>query len=163
MGHSKHLLDMQYRMHPSISCFPNSKFYFNQILDAPNVKARSYEKHYLPGPMFGPYTFINVFGGREELDDVGHSRKNMVEVAIVLKLLRSLYKGILCKSLKLLLPSCFGLFIYDYSRRLGIFLCKLMLTIVLLWHMRKLNDLACTTKLSLAVFSSCIKNTCMPV
>jgi hypothetical protein len=154
---------MQYRMHPSISCFPNSKFYFSQILDAPNVKARSYEKHYLPGPMFGPYTFINVFGGREELDDVGHSRKNMVEVAIVLKLLRSLYKGILCKNLKLLLPSCFGLFIYDYSRRLGIFLCKLMLTIVLLWHMRKLNDLACTTKLSLAVFSSCIKNTCMPV
>ncbi|KAJ6903318.1 hypothetical protein NC651_020731 [Populus alba x Populus x berolinensis] len=93
LGHSKHLLDMQYRMHPSISCFPNSKFYFNKILDAPNVKARSYEKHYLPGPMFGPYTFINVFGGREELDDVGHSRKNMVEVAIVLKLLQSLYKA----------------------------------------------------------------------
>nr|TKR83593.1 uncharacterized protein D5086_0000263640 [Populus alba] len=93
LGHSKHLLDMQYRMHPSISCFPNSKFYFNKILDAPNVRARSYEKHYLPGPMFGPYTFINVIGGREELDDVGHSRKNMVEVAIVLKLLRSLYKA----------------------------------------------------------------------
>ena len=71
--------------------------------------------------MFGPYTFINVFGGREELDDVGHSRKNMVEVALVLKLLRSLCKGILCKILKFLLPSCLGLFIYDYSRRLGIF------------------------------------------
>ncbi|KAL3582369.1 hypothetical protein D5086_016701 [Populus alba] len=93
LGHSKHLLDMQYRMHPSISCFPNSKFYSNLILDAPNVKARSYVKHYLPGPMFGPYTFINVLGGREELDDVGHSRKNMVEVAIVLKLLQSLYKA----------------------------------------------------------------------
>ncbi|XP_011025216.1 PREDICTED: uncharacterized protein LOC105126145 [Populus euphratica] len=93
LGHSKHLLDMQYRMHPSISCFPNSKFYFNQILDAPNVKARSYVKHYLPGPMFGPYAFINVLGGREELDDVGHSRKNMVEVAIVLKLLRRLYEA----------------------------------------------------------------------
>lgn len=94
MGRPKHLLDVQYRMHPSISCFPNSKFYFNQILDAPNVKSRSYEKHYLPGQMFGPYSFINVFDAREEVDDVGRSRKNMVEVAIVLKLLRSLYRGI---------------------------------------------------------------------
>ncbi|KAJ6351132.1 hypothetical protein OIU78_007125 [Salix suchowensis] len=93
LGHSKHLLDMQYRMHPAISCFPNSEFYFNQILDAPNVKRKSYKKHYIPGPMFGPYSFINVIGGREELDDVGHSRKNMVEVAIVLKLLRGLYKA----------------------------------------------------------------------
>ncbi|WCJ25363.1 P-loop containing nucleoside triphosphate hydrolases superfamily protein [Euphorbia peplus] len=79
-------------MHPSISHFPNSKFYLNNILDAPNVKAKIYSKDYLPGPMFGPYSFINVFSGREEKDDVGHSRPNIVEVAIVLKLLRSLYK-----------------------------------------------------------------------
>ncbi|XP_021806166.1 probable helicase senataxin, partial [Prunus avium] len=43
MGHSKHLLNMQYRMHPSISFFPNSNFYNNQILDAPIVKKRSHE------------------------------------------------------------------------------------------------------------------------
>ncbi|XP_061990361.1 uncharacterized protein LOC133708840 [Rosa rugosa] len=92
MGHSKHLLNMQYRMHPSISLFPNSNFYYNLILDAPNVKRRSYEKHYLPGAMFGPYSFINVIGGREEKDEDGHSRKNMVEVAIVSKILRNLYK-----------------------------------------------------------------------
>ncbi|CAK7326909.1 unnamed protein product [Dovyalis caffra] len=66
---------------------------FERILDAPNVKSRSYEKRYLPGPMFGPYSFINVIGGREELDDVGQSKKNMVEVAIVLKLLQNLYKA----------------------------------------------------------------------
>lgn len=93
MGHPKHLLNMQYRMHPFISCFPNSKFYFNDILDAPNVREKCYEKQYLPGPMFGPYSFINVLDGREELDDVGHSRRNMVEVAIVLKLVMSLHKG----------------------------------------------------------------------
>ncbi|XP_021823635.1 uncharacterized protein LOC110764898 [Prunus avium] len=92
MGHSKHLLNMQYRMHPSISLFPNSNFYNNQILDAPNVKKRSHEKHYLPGSMFGPFSFINVIGGREEKDEDGRSRKNMVEVAIILKLLRKLYK-----------------------------------------------------------------------
>ncbi|BFG15995.1 hypothetical protein CerSpe_022680 [Prunus speciosa] len=92
MGHSKHLLNMQYRMHPSISLFPNSNFYDNQILDAPNVKKRSHEKHYLPGSMFGPFSFINVIGGREEKDEDGRSRKNMVEVAIILKILRKLYK-----------------------------------------------------------------------
>ncbi|XP_048422280.1 uncharacterized protein LOC103932355 [Pyrus x bretschneideri] len=92
MGHYKHLLNMQYRMHPSISSFPNSSFYYNQILDAPNVKRRSHEKHYLPGSIFGPYSFINVIDGREEKDEDGHSLKNMVEVAIVLKILRNLYK-----------------------------------------------------------------------
>ncbi|WRX13993.1 DNA2/NAM7 helicase-like, partial [Theobroma cacao] len=35
LGHSKHLMNIQYRMHPSISCFPNARFYSNQILDAP--------------------------------------------------------------------------------------------------------------------------------
>ncbi|KAF9612245.1 hypothetical protein IFM89_038667 [Coptis chinensis] len=48
MGCPKHLLDMQYRMHPKISCFPNLKFYQEKVLDAPNVKSQSYEKHYLP-------------------------------------------------------------------------------------------------------------------
>ncbi|KAI5351783.1 hypothetical protein L3X38_004674 [Prunus dulcis] len=92
MGHSKHLLNMQYRMHPSISLFPNTNFYNNQILDAPNVKKRSHEKHYLPGSMFGPFSFINVIGGREEKDEDGRSRKNMVEVAIILKILQKLYE-----------------------------------------------------------------------
>ncbi|KAI9170204.1 hypothetical protein LWI28_024307 [Acer negundo] len=93
LGHPKHLLSIQYRMHPSISFFPNLQFYQNQILDGPNVKSISYEKHYLPGPMFGTYSFINILGGREELDDVGHSRKNLVEVAVVLKILLKLYKA----------------------------------------------------------------------
>ncbi|WCJ17628.1 P-loop containing nucleoside triphosphate hydrolases superfamily protein [Euphorbia peplus] len=93
LGHPKHLLNMQYRMHPTISYFPNAKFYLNNILDAPNVKAKSYTKQYLPGPMFGPYSFINLVGGKEAKDDVGHSRPNTVEVAIISKLLKSLYKA----------------------------------------------------------------------
>lgn len=82
-------------MHPSISSFPNSSFYFNQISDAPNVKHKRYEKQYLQGQMFGPYSFINVSPGREEQADVGHSQRNMVEAAVVLKLLKNLCKGIL--------------------------------------------------------------------
>ena len=58
------------------------------------VKRKSYERHYLPGLMFGPYSFLNVIGGREEKDDDGHSRRNMVEAAIVLKILHCLHKGI---------------------------------------------------------------------
>ena len=96
LGYTKHLLDIQYRMHPSISFFPNSHFYGNQILDAPNVKRKSFEKHYLPSPMFGPYSFINVIDGREERDDFERSWRNMVEVAIVTKILLNLYKGNSC-------------------------------------------------------------------
>ncbi|GKC17720.1 UvrD-like helicase, ATP-binding domain, P-loop containing nucleoside triphosphate hydrolase, partial [Tanacetum coccineum] len=93
LGHSKHLLSVQYRMHPSISFFPNLKFYQDQILDAQNVSSKSYEKRYLSGPMFGSYSFINVVGGREEKDDVGRSRRNMVEVAIVIKIVKNLYRA----------------------------------------------------------------------
>ncbi|KAK2971274.1 hypothetical protein RJ640_021767, partial [Escallonia rubra] len=92
LGHSKHLLSMQYRMHPSVSCFPNAKFYQNRITDAPLVKNKSYETRYLSGPMYGPFSFINISGGKEVRDD-GNSLKNFVEIAVVLKLLQLLYKG----------------------------------------------------------------------
>ncbi|KAL8238273.1 hypothetical protein R6Q59_019354 [Mikania micrantha] len=93
LGHSKHLLNVQYRMHPSISLFPNYKFYQNQILDAENVTCKSYEKQYLSGPMFGSYSFINIVGGREEKDEDERSRRNMVEVAIVIKIVQNLHKA----------------------------------------------------------------------
>ncbi|KAE8038056.1 hypothetical protein FH972_010602 [Carpinus fangiana] len=93
LGHSKHLLNIQYRMHPAISFFPNSKFYHKQILDSPNVKRKSHEKLYLSWPMFGPYSFINIEGGREEKDDVERSWRNMVEVAVVMKILQKLHKA----------------------------------------------------------------------
>ncbi|KAL3635028.1 hypothetical protein CASFOL_022082 [Castilleja foliolosa] len=91
MGHSKHLLNVQYRMHPSISRFPNSNFYLNQILDAPSVQTQSYEKRYLQGTMFGPYSFINVRDGEESFDGAGRSRINMAEVDLVVKLVQKLF------------------------------------------------------------------------
>nr|GEW67078.1 UvrD-like helicase, ATP-binding domain, P-loop containing nucleoside triphosphate hydrolase [Tanacetum cinerariifolium] len=93
LGHSKHLLSVHYRMHPSISCFPNMKFYQNQIMDAQNVLSESYEKRYLSGPMFGSYSFINVVGGKEEKDNDGRSRRNIVEVAIVVKIVKRLNRA----------------------------------------------------------------------
>ncbi|CAL1352529.1 unnamed protein product [Linum trigynum] len=93
LEHPVHLLNIQYRMHPAISYFPNSIFYSGKIQDGENVESTSYDRRYLPGPMFGPYSFINVNAGREEMDDVGRSRKNMAEVAIVLKLVHNLHKA----------------------------------------------------------------------
>ncbi|XP_050278044.1 uncharacterized protein LOC126719551 [Quercus robur] len=91
MGHSKHFLNIQYRMHPLISFFPNSKFYGNKIVDAPNVKS-GLAKRYLPGQIFGSYSFINISCGIEELDGIHHSWKNMVEVAVIIKVVNNLYK-----------------------------------------------------------------------
>ncbi|KAK9115677.1 hypothetical protein Sjap_014624 [Stephania japonica] len=91
LGQPKHLLNIQYRMHPSISLFPNKEFYNDQIFDASNVVQESYRKHLLKGKMFGPYSFINVSYGREQFDDY-YSRKNMVEVAVVSELVARLYK-----------------------------------------------------------------------
>ncbi|KNA11547.1 hypothetical protein SOVF_134110 [Spinacia oleracea] len=92
LGWPKHLLNVQYRMHPAISSFPNAEFYLKQILDAPSVSNENYEREYLPALMYGPYSFINVSEGREEVDDDGRSRRNMVEAAVVAKILHNLFK-----------------------------------------------------------------------
>ncbi|KAI3844840.1 hypothetical protein MKX03_004561 [Papaver bracteatum] len=92
-GHAEDLLNVQYRMHPKISSFPNRKFYKVQIIDAPKVRCENYQKNYLPGPMFGPYSFVNISIGKEEPDEAGHSIKNMVEVAVVMAIVRKFYKA----------------------------------------------------------------------
>ncbi|XP_062185855.1 uncharacterized protein LOC133889346 [Phragmites australis] len=93
LGHEKHLLNMQYRMHPSISLFPNISFYDGKISDAPCVMQKEHRKKYLPGFIFGPYSFINIEEGREEIDELGHSRKNLVEVVVVEEILRNLQRA----------------------------------------------------------------------
>ncbi|OMO88691.1 hypothetical protein CCACVL1_08258 [Corchorus capsularis] len=91
LGQQKQLLNMQYRMHPAISSFPNTEFYNGRILDAPTVKNSSHEKHFLQGSMYGPYSFINIACGKEQLDHQ-HSLKNMVEVAVTCKIVANLFE-----------------------------------------------------------------------
>ncbi|KAM3702045.1 hypothetical protein ACJW31_05G220700 [Castanea mollissima] len=91
MGHKKHLLNVQHRMHPSISLFPNRMFYENHILDGHNVKGRSHERHFLQGKMYGSYSFINVAHGKEEFDN-SHSLKNMAEAVVASEIVSSLFK-----------------------------------------------------------------------
>ena len=94
MGFKKHLLYVQYRMHPSISQFPNAKFYEKRIEDGPNVTDEKHRRCFLPGPMFGPYSFINIESGWEDTDTLGHSKKNFVEVAVVSEIIRRLFNGL---------------------------------------------------------------------
>ncbi|XP_059451311.1 uncharacterized ATP-dependent helicase C29A10.10c-like [Corylus avellana] len=91
LGHQKHLLNVQYRMHPSISLFPNTQFYDKQISDAPNVKEREYQKRFLQGNMYSSYSFISIAHGKEEFG-LGYSPKNMVEVAVVSEIVENLFK-----------------------------------------------------------------------
>ncbi|KAL0846932.1 hypothetical protein Bca101_020178 [Brassica carinata] len=92
LGQMKQLLNMQYRMHPWNSIFPNREFYSMKNLDAPSVRVRSYEKKFLPEKMYGPYSFINIAHGRENFGE-GHSLKNIVEVAVVSEIVSKLYSG----------------------------------------------------------------------
>ncbi|PNY04542.1 regulator of nonsense transcripts-like protein [Trifolium pratense] len=91
LGHPNHFLNIQYRMHPAIRSFPNSQFHSNRIVDAPNVTAKNYNKKYIAGKMFGPYSFININGSTKEFDDAGRSRINMVEVAVVMKIIKKCF------------------------------------------------------------------------
>lgn len=91
LGHEKHLLNIQYRMHPTISLFPNSEFYEGKIVDAPNVIETAHEKCFLEGGMYGSYSFINV-DSAEELDQ-NNSTKNMLEVAVIAEIIADLYRG----------------------------------------------------------------------
>lgn len=94
LGCKSHLLNTQYRMHPSISLFPSREFYGRQILDAPNVKETTYKRHFLEGSMYGSYSFINITHGKEEFDEQ-RSCKNMVEVAVVADIVGRLFDGII--------------------------------------------------------------------
>lgn len=94
LGYKQHLLNIQYRMHPSISLFPNREFYGKQILDAPKVKEINHKRCFLKGNMYGSYSFINITHGKEEFDEQ-QSLKNMVEVAVVADIVANLFEGII--------------------------------------------------------------------
>lgn len=50
-------------------------------------------QQYLPGKMFGPYSFINIPEGRELDADHINNKRNMFEVAALINILQRLHKG----------------------------------------------------------------------
>ncbi|OIW04994.1 hypothetical protein TanjilG_24466 [Lupinus angustifolius] len=99
LGHKKHLLNVQHRMHPSISLFPNIEFYGSEIVNAKSVKEISYNRRFLPERMYDSYSFIDVPMGREEFGD-NHSRRNLVEVSIVYELVKKLHQECVRRKIK---------------------------------------------------------------
>ncbi|CAJ2652929.1 unnamed protein product [Trifolium pratense] len=89
LGYKRHMLNVQYRMHPSISLFPSKEFYDGKLTDAFIVREERYNKRFLEGKMYAPYSFINIAKGKEQFHR-GHSLKNMIEVAVISKILESL-------------------------------------------------------------------------
>ena len=94
LKYEKHLLNVQYRMHPSISLFPNKKFYDGKLSDAPNVRMKSYNKIFLEGEMYGAYSFINIAKGKEQFGPRGYSFKNTVEASVISQIIQRLHKGL---------------------------------------------------------------------
>lgn len=92
LGYKKHLLNVQYRMHPSISLFPNKEFYDELLSDASIVRERSYNRHFIEGKIYASYSFINIAKGKEQYGR-GHSLKNIVEAAAISEIIGSLQKG----------------------------------------------------------------------
>jgi hypothetical protein len=80
------LLNIQYRMHPGISLWPNGQFYNGLLNDGENVLGSEYTKHwhdFLP-----PFSIYDV-QGREEKDQKG-STLNRIEVNVALQVIKVL-------------------------------------------------------------------------
>lgn len=74
-GHEKHLLNIQYRTHPSISIFPNVKFYGGQIMDLKMLRPQVMKGVILKERCVDPYSFIYVCNNENEGVDAKLSKK----------------------------------------------------------------------------------------
>ncbi|KAM0906279.1 hypothetical protein ACQ4PT_016851 [Festuca glaucescens] len=101
LGYGKHLLNVQYRMHPKISRFPVVTFYDGKLSDGPNVTNKGYEKRFLASEVFGSYSFINVDGGHETTEKHGRSLKNTIEAAAVSRIVQRLFKESVSTGIKI--------------------------------------------------------------
>ncbi|MBR80137.1 MAG: hypothetical protein CMA88_05100 [Euryarchaeota archaeon] len=86
MGIVPHLLNTQYRMHPSISEFPNSHFYGGLLEDGVSASDREAPTGLLWPDWEAPLTFLPV-DGEEVLSPDGASKENPAESAWVVKIL----------------------------------------------------------------------------
>ncbi|KAG2444932.1 hypothetical protein HXX76_001668 [Chlamydomonas incerta] len=95
------MLQVQYRMHPTLSAFPSARFYGGRLLDGVGPPQRPPPPFPMPGPSGGagagggggggggPLMFVDVEDGREEVSQ-GGSKSNRAEAAVVVALVRGL-------------------------------------------------------------------------
>ena len=89
MGITPHMLTTQYRMHPSISDFPNKRFYEGKLEDGVNKSDREAPAGMIWPDWDAPLAFLPV-EGEELLSPDGASKENLVEASWVVKILMGL-------------------------------------------------------------------------
>ncbi len=92
-GHEKVMLNVQYRMHPTIRQFPSEYFYENKLIDAPNTCNRD---------CMSPLILYDLMSSREESS--GNSYKNEVEIDFIVKLLLTNLDGWQNQSVAIITP-----------------------------------------------------------
>lgn len=85
------MLNIQYRMKPEISHFPNSQFYKSGVNNGLNVLSQEYGKCLGGTSRYGAYAFLNCRLGVEEAHN--KSWTNPEEVAVVIQMVQHLGKG----------------------------------------------------------------------
>ncbi len=85
------MLDVQYRMRPAISSFPNKRFYESKLHDSAIVEGLSYKGEISVRMAPGGYTFVNVMG--QERKNYGGSYRNIDEALVIISILRQLDCG----------------------------------------------------------------------
>ncbi|MBP9727372.1 MAG: AAA family ATPase [Gammaproteobacteria bacterium] len=86
-GQSHFLLNTQYRMHPEISFFPVEAFYSGQVNDGVTANDRAPKKEIIS------YQVLDVADGKEELDPISKSYKNIQEAFAVITLIADVLKA----------------------------------------------------------------------
>ena len=93
VNHPFKLLDVQYRMHPEISLFPNNTFYKGELLDSESVVNRPspvciLKNHNQQTKWIEKYLFVNISKGTEERErgDSG-SFRNVEEAESICKVI----------------------------------------------------------------------------
>ncbi|ONK71073.1 uncharacterized protein A4U43_C04F4440 [Asparagus officinalis] len=94
-------LVLQYRMHPFISCFPNKKFFKQKLLDSQTTVAREKEIPLLPECISGAYRFLDVSDGRETIEEQSECPRNLLEAAIICKIILKLIRASSWKGLSI--------------------------------------------------------------
>ena len=84
-GLATHMLEVQYRMHPSIRDFPSGRFYDGRLQDGGEALTRNAPAGVAWPDWENPVAFVPV-DGAEIVDEMGASRSNMDEAATVVEL-----------------------------------------------------------------------------
>ncbi|CUM48614.1 uncharacterized protein AC631_04849 [Debaryomyces fabryi] len=85
---SVYLLDVQYRMHPEISKFPSSEFYFSRLHDGDGMAAKNSRPWHQDYPL-SPYMFFDIVGKHQQ-NELSRSLFNYAEAQVALELVDKL-------------------------------------------------------------------------